>query len=47
MKQYADAMIGHMFEPNILVKVFKRLNTEEDEQQLNSIKNYRFANANN
>ena len=39
MKQYADAMIDNMFAHNILLKVSKRLNTEEDEQQLNNIKN--------
>ena len=34
MKQYADEMIDHMFEQNILLKVYKRLNTAKQYQEL-------------
>ena len=40
MKQYADAMIDDVFEHNILLKVQKKLNTEEDEQKSISITIY-------
>ena len=32
IKQYAGAMIDNVFENKILLKVNKRLNTEEDEK---------------
>ena len=40
MKQYVDAMIDKIFEHNIFLKVYTRLNTEEDERKLSNIKNY-------
>ena len=40
-------MIDNMFEHKVLLKVYKRLNTEEDEQKLNNIKNYILVNTHN
>ena len=47
IKHYADAMIDNMFEHNILLNENTRLDTEEDEQKLNNIKNNIFVHTNN
>ena len=37
-REYADEIIDNIFEHNILLKICKRLHTEEDKQKLNNIK---------
>ena len=43
-KNYADEIIDNIFEHNILLKICKRLHTEEDKQKLNNIKSDIFEN---
>lgn len=37
-REYADEIIDKIFEHNILLKICKRLHTDEDKQKLNNIK---------